>query len=173
MAAIDTSTFLSDLGISTINTAATNQYEFYKGIVWSDASVTNDQYEFYQKLKSDTYRYGFYKTYTNEYLFYTTGSGDGFTDTNIVDFFTFYKYTAAAGVTPAIDEFIMVIDTTLGGTADTFAILPQNGTDTYNVDWGDGFTQTAVTGDQVRTYASGGVYTIEVSGNFPGYRMYH
>lgn len=119
MAAIDTSTFLSDLGISTINTAATNQYEFYKGIVWSDASVTNDQYEFYQKLKSDTYRYGFYKTYTSEYSFYTTGSGDGFTDTNIVDFYTFYKYTAAAGTTapPLIDLTGLVLNYKFNGDA--------------------------------------------------------
>ncbi|SMG09956.1 surface protein [Marivirga sericea] len=37
----------------------------------------------------------------------------------------------------------------------------------YDVDWGDGNTSTAQTGDATHTYASAGTYTVSISGNFP------
>jgi len=69
-----------------------------------------------------------------------------------------------------VNPLIMTVDTTLG-TGDNFAILPQNSTDTYEVDWGDGNTDVGVTGNMTHTYSTGGVYTVEVGGNFPGYQM--
>lgn len=37
----------------------------------------------------------------------------------------------------------------------------------YSVDWGDGATDTGVTGDITHTYATPGTYTISISGTFP------
>ncbi len=37
----------------------------------------------------------------------------------------------------------------------------------YTVDWGDGSTDTGVTGDMTHTYATPGTYTVSISGEFP------
>ena len=37
----------------------------------------------------------------------------------------------------------------------------------YTVDWGDGETDTGVTGDITHTYSSAGTYTVTISGDFP------
>ncbi len=37
----------------------------------------------------------------------------------------------------------------------------------YNVDWGDGETDTGVTGNITHTYATAGTYTVKISGTFP------
>jgi len=37
----------------------------------------------------------------------------------------------------------------------------------YTVDWGDGNTDTGVTGDIIHTYAVPGTYTVRISGAFP------
>ncbi|AYN69363.1 BspA family leucine-rich repeat surface protein [Euzebyella marina] len=38
----------------------------------------------------------------------------------------------------------------------------------YTVDWGDGTFDTGITGDIVHTYVSPGIYTVSISGMFPG-----
>ena len=37
----------------------------------------------------------------------------------------------------------------------------------YNIDWGDGNTDTNITGDITHTYASAGTYRVEITGTFP------
>lgn len=37
----------------------------------------------------------------------------------------------------------------------------------YTISWGDGFTDSNVSGDIIHTYATPGTYTVEISGDFP------
>ena len=69
-------------------------------------------------------------------------------------------------------EFIMLVKTDNAGTSasDQFLIKTIGGGYNYDVDWGDGNTDTAVTGDITHTYASAGTYTVKISGLFP--RLY-
>jgi len=68
-------------------------------------------------------------------------------------------------------EFIMLVKTDNAGTSasDQFTI-PTSGTGyNYNVDWGDGTTDTGLTGTTTHTFASGaGTYTVKISGDFRG-----
>jgi len=58
-------------------------------------------------------------------------------------------------------RFIIRIDTTQAGSAaDTF-VLPWIGT--YDVDWGDGNVDLAVTDSQTHVYASSGIYDVKVT----------
>jgi hypothetical protein len=41
----------------------------------------------------------------------------------------------------------------------------------YTVDWGDGTTDTGVTGDKIHTYATAGTYTVTISGTFPSFQF--
>jgi hypothetical protein len=59
------------------------------------------------------------------------------------------------------------IDTSLG-IGDSFTIPTIIGPAyNYSVRWGDGSVSTGVTGSTTRTYASSGVYNIEIKGEFP------
>ena len=69
-------------------------------------------------------------------------------------------------------SFILQIDTTLSNQNDVFRVLPQN-SNIYTVDWGDGNTDISISGDKTHTYTTGGVYKVEISGDFPGYNMYN
>jgi hypothetical protein len=85
---INLDTLFSSLGIVSGNAAAQNQYDFYKGIVWNDATITYDQYEFFEKLGVS--RRDFFRTYAaNEREFYRD-----IDDIRIYDFWTFYKHAA-------------------------------------------------------------------------------
>ncbi|AUP79614.1 BspA family leucine-rich repeat surface protein [Flavivirga eckloniae] len=55
------------------------------------------------------------------------------------------------------------------GSASNQVVIPTNPSYTYSyaVNWGDGTSDTNVTGDITHTYASPGKYTIEISGDFP------
>ena len=68
--------------------------------------------------------------------------------------------------------FAMVIDTTQSGTSgNTQFILPLNPTESYDftVDWGDSSTTAVTTStNQTHTYASAGVYTIQIGENVVG-----
>ncbi|GAA4237345.1 hypothetical protein GCM10022291_23930 [Postechiella marina] len=57
-----------------------------------------------------------------------------------------------------------------GSSANNAVRIPTNPAYTtynYNINWGDGNTDSNVTGDITHTYASSGTYTIEISGDFP------
>ncbi|TSE04664.1 BspA family leucine-rich repeat surface protein [Aquimarina algiphila] len=69
-----------------------------------------------------------------------------------------------------IGEFTSIWDTTQpGSSANNEIIIPTNPAFTYNytVDWGDGSSNTGVTGDITHTYATAGSYTVKISGAFP------
>ena len=59
--------------------------------------------------------------------------------------------------------------TTWQTTSDNESItIPTTGSGyNYNIDWGDGDTQTGLVGDATHTYSTAGLYTIEISGDFP------
>ena len=83
---INLDTLFTSLGIVSGNPTAGNQYEFYKGIVWNDATITYDQYQFFEKIGVS--RRDFFRTYAaNEREFYRS-----IDDPRIYDFYTFYKY---------------------------------------------------------------------------------
>ncbi len=86
----------------------------------------------------------------------------------VASFFTVSQYTGveAAGV----DDFVITVQTDNEGTsADDQFTIPTFAGSTYNydVDWGDGQTDLAVTGDITHTYGAPGSYTIRISGTFP------
>ena len=83
---IDLTTLFGDLGIVSGNTNATNQYEFYNGVVWDDDTITYNQFEFFSKTPEGN-RYEFFKPYGGEYNFYKDIS-----DPSITDYRTFYQY---------------------------------------------------------------------------------
>ena len=58
----------------------------------------------------------------------------------------------------------------LGSSANNQITIPTffNLTYDYTVNWGDGSTSTNVTGDTTHTYSTSGVYTVSISGTFPG-----
>ena len=68
------------------------------------------------------------------------------------------------------DEFIMRVDTTIAGAtpSNQFEIKTTGGPYNYDVDWGDGQTDTGVTSATgiTHTYATGGEYDIKISGVF-------
>ena len=83
---INLDTLFGSLGIVSGNPLAENQYDFYKGIVWNDATITYNQYQFFEKLGVS--RRDFFRTYAeNEREFYRD-----IDDVRIKDFKTFYEY---------------------------------------------------------------------------------
>ena len=68
------------------------------------------------------------------------------------------------------DDFITTWKTDNPGTSgSTQVTIPTNvlSTYNYNVDWGDGNSDSAVTGDITHTYAAAGTYTVTIEGTFP------
>ncbi|MDC6363319.1 MULTISPECIES: BspA family leucine-rich repeat surface protein [Flavobacteriaceae] len=57
-----------------------------------------------------------------------------------------------------------------GPSEDNQITIPTNPREHYNyhVDWGDGTTDQGVTGDITHNYDSPGIYTVKISGKFPG-----
>ncbi|MFP2996988.1 BspA family leucine-rich repeat surface protein [Spongiivirga sp. MCCC 1A20706] len=57
----------------------------------------------------------------------------------------------------------------VGSSADNEITIPTNSAFTYNysVDWGDGTTDTNITGDITHAYTTQGIYTVEITGDFP------
>jgi len=89
---IDLNGFWQSWGVVSGNTQATNQYEFWKGMVMSNGQVLNNQFDFF--TYQNTTRYEWFKalqsTYPqvwDEYTFYKNTNDD-----RIFDFYTFYKY---------------------------------------------------------------------------------
>lgn len=90
--AIDLTTFWSEWDVVSGNTQATNQYEFWKGIVMTNGQVLDSQFDFF--TYHNTTRYEWFKnlqsTYPevyDEYTFYRNTS-----DNRIYDYRTFYEF---------------------------------------------------------------------------------
>ena len=63
------------------------------------------------------------------------------------------------------DAFITVWETFIDNETIT---IPTVGTGfNYSIDWGDMTTQSGLTGDATHTYATAGVYTVTITGDFP------
>ena len=70
----------------------------------------------------------------------------------------------------ASSGFITTWDTTKSGIdSDHQITIPTFSGDIYNydVDWGDGPSDTNITGDAQHTYGSSGIYTVTITGQFP------
>lgn len=102
--AIDLSTFWGTWDVVSGNTSATNQYEFWKGIVMSTGQVLANQYEFFQYHNTTRYEWfrdlqSTYPEVYDEYTFYKNTN-----DPDIYDMRTFYefgaKYLNTTPVTP-------------------------------------------------------------------------
>ena len=64
-------------------------------------------------------------------------------------------------------SLIFTIDTTLGVGASFEVPTSAFATYNYNVEWGDGNTDTSNTGNASHTYSTDGVYQIKIDGTFP------
>jgi len=83
----------TSLGIVGGNNNSKSQYDFYKGIIWSDGEITNTQYDFFKKIGLS--RYDFFKQFINEREFYRSIAKPGSPeqlDPRIYDFKTFYEH---------------------------------------------------------------------------------
>ena len=78
---------------------------------------------------------------------------------------------------PIINAFTFTVDTTKAGSASTHFIVPTEAGGTYNanIDWGDSSQDIGITTyDNTawdHTYASEGIYTIKIWGDFNGWRF--
>jgi hypothetical protein len=89
---INLTTFFTSLGIVSGNTQATNFYDFWYGIEFSDGTITYNITEFMTYLGTNRYEFfhSLQSTYPNvydEYTFYKN-----INDVRIYDFYTFYYY---------------------------------------------------------------------------------
>ena len=93
--AIDLSTFWATWDVVGGNTQATNQYEFWNGMIMANGDVLSNQYEFFKYHNTTRYEWfknlqGTYPEVYDEYTFYKNT-----TDPSIFDFSTFYQYGGA------------------------------------------------------------------------------
>ena len=69
--------------------------------------------------------------------------------------------------------FITTWDTRGNGVSSSSQIMIKTSGDGYNytIQWGDGNSDTGVTGDITHTYENVGIYTVEISGDFPHFLL--
>jgi hypothetical protein len=77
------------------------------------------------------------------------------------------------GDAPVNLDFVSTWDTTKAGSASNTVVLPllSGGTYSGTIDWGDTSTSVLSYANRSHTYASGGVYTITISGTISGFRF--
>jgi hypothetical protein len=89
---IDLNGFWQSWDVVSGNTAASNEYEFWKGMVMSNGQVLNNQFDFFKYHNTTRYEWfkalqGTYPQVWDEYTFYKNTN-----DARIFDYYTFYKY---------------------------------------------------------------------------------
>ena len=89
---IDLNGFWQSWDVVSGNTAASNEYEFWKGMVMSNGQVLNNQFDFFKYHNTTRYEWfkalqGTYPQVWDEYTFYKNTN-----DARIFDFYTFYEY---------------------------------------------------------------------------------
>jgi hypothetical protein len=79
----------------------------------------------------------------------------------------------SGGAPPVNLDFVSTWDTTKAGSASDTIVLPllSGGTYSGTIDWGDTSTSVLSYANRSHTYASGGVYTITISGTISGFRF--
>jgi hypothetical protein len=87
--------FWQSWGVVSGNTQATNQYDFWKGMVMSNGQVLNNSYDFFKYHNTTRYQWfknlqGTYPEVWDEYTFYANTN-----DVGIYDMATFYQYGGA------------------------------------------------------------------------------
>jgi hypothetical protein len=82
-------------------------------------------------------------------------------------------YRGGGGAAPVNLDFVSTWDTTKAGSASNTVVLPllSGGTYSGTIDWGDTSTSALSYANRSHTYASGGVYTITISGTISGFRF--
>ena len=82
-------------------------------------------------------------------------------------------YRGGGGAAPVNLDFVSTWDTTKAGSASNTVVLPllSGGTYSGTIDWGDTSTSVLSYANRSHTYASGGVYTITISGTISGFRF--
>ncbi len=82
-------------------------------------------------------------------------------------FFLFFK--AYSSSNPGSTPFVTTWKTDNNGDSNSNQIIiPTTGTGySYTVDWGDGTQSANETGNAIHTYASPGIYTVSITGDFP------
>jgi hypothetical protein len=91
---IDLSTFWATYGVLSGDTTATNQYDFWRGIVMTGGTQINSQYDFF--TFNNTTRYKFFNDLKTTYpdVWDETTFYQNTNDSRIFDFKTFYEYGA-------------------------------------------------------------------------------
>ena len=89
---IDLNGFWQSWDVVSGNTQASNEYEFWKGMVMSNGQVLNNQFDFFKYHNTTRYEWfkalqGTYPQVWDEYTFYKNTN-----DARIFDYYTFYKY---------------------------------------------------------------------------------
>ena len=89
---IDLNGFWQSWDVVSGNTQASNEYEFWKGMVMSNGQVLNNQFDFFKYHNTTRYEWfkalqGTYPQVWDEYTFYKNTN-----DARIFDFYTFYEY---------------------------------------------------------------------------------
>lgn len=87
---------------------------------------------------------------------------------------TTFRSSAFGGGTPPVNlDFVSTWDTTLAGSASDTVVLPllSGGTYSGSIDWGDGSKSVLSYANRTHTYASGGIYTITISGTIGGFQF--
>jgi hypothetical protein len=89
---IDLNGFWQSWDVVSGNTQATNQYEFWKGMVMTNGDVLANQYDFFTYHNTTRYEWfkalqGTYPEVWDEYTFYKNTN-----DARIYDMSTFYQY---------------------------------------------------------------------------------
>lgn len=88
----------------------------------------------------------------------------------VISTLLFVSFMLIAAPVQAQDPFITTWKTDNPGPSDDnqITILAAPGSSyNYSVDWGDGQTDSGVSGDITHTYETPGTYTVEISGEFP------
>jgi surface protein len=82
-------------------------------------------------------------------------------------------YRGGGGAAPVNLDFVSTWDTTKAGSASNTVVLPlvSGGVYSGTIDWGDTSTSVLSYANRSHTYASGGVYTITISGTIEGWRF--
>jgi hypothetical protein len=151
----------------------TDRFNFFKSYNSVDSNII-DETTFY-KNTSDPDIYDFYTFYQNsaKYISPSVTPTPTPTPTNTPTQTPTPTPTPTPSATPAYGPglFVFDVDTTKAGSPSTDFNLPLSNTSVYNfnVNWGDGTTQT-VTGSPsnvLHSYAVGGTYQITISGTFP------